>query len=419
MSVQGVNNYLLTDDVIAKEGLRLLKNSLVAAKLVNRTYEKTFAKVGDTISIKKPFRTKTANGRTLVKQPMIDQTIPLQIDNHKHFGLEITQRDRTLTLTQFSERYLKSGIAQMANDIDKSIFDKMAVQGFFTNAVAGTQIGTKDFLLAKAHQTMVGVPDDSMRRAAMNLMDMAELSDATSKLFNEKIVKESIEKGYMGGFGGYDIFESANISNYKPSAGWSGTPAIKGANQTGDKLVVDGFGTDEVKLTKGDLFTIEGVYEVNPMTRQSTGRLQVFVVTEDTADIATGETQISISPSINDGSLTVTDAEGNTVSTSAYQNVTNKPADNALLTVVGTADNAYRQSFLFHKDAVTLAMVDLELPQSATVKARVRDEESGLSMSMTGGYDIVNHTEITRIDCIWGTKVVYPELLYRMLSAKA
>lgn len=419
MSLQGVNNAFLTDDVIAKEGLRLLKNSLVAAKLVNRTYEKTFAKVGDTISIKKPFRTKTANGRTLVKQPMIDQTIPLQIDNHKHFGLEITQRDRTLTLTQFSERYLKSGIAQLANDIDKSIFDKMAVQGFFTNAIAGTQIGTKAFLMAKAHQSMVGVPDDGMRRAAMNLIDLAELSDATSKLFNEKIVKDSIEKGYMGAFGGYDIFESANISNYKPSVGWAGTPAIKGANQTGSTLVVDGFGTDGVKLKKGDMFTIAGVYEVNPMTRESTGRLQVFVITADTANIASGEVSLSISPSINDGSLTTVDAEGNTLSLSAYQNVSAKPADNALLTVVGTADTAYRQSFLFHKDAVTLAMVDLELPQSATVKARVRDEESGLSMSMTGGYDIVNHTEITRIDCIWGTKVIYPELLYRLISDEA
>lgn len=419
MSVQGVKNQFLTDDVIAKEGLRLLKNSLVAAKLVNRTYESTFAKVGDTISIKKPFRTKTADGRTLVKQPMIDQTIPLKIDNHKHFGLEVNQRDRTLSLEQFSERYLKSGIAQMANDIDKSIFDKMSAQGFFTNAVAGTQIGTKDFLLAKAHQTMVGVPDDSMRRAAINLMDAAELSDATSKLFNEKIVKDSIEKGYTGAFAGYDIFESANIGNYEVSSAWAGTPAVKGAKQVGNKITVDGFGTDGVKVKKGDLFSIAGVYEVNPMTRQTTGKLQVFVVTEDTIDIASGEVEISISPSINDGSLTVTDNEGNTLSTSAYQNVTNAPADNALLTVVGTAENAYRQSFLFHKDAVTLAMVDLELPQSATVKARVRCEDSGLSMSMTGAYDIVSHSEITRIDCIWGTKVVYPELLYRLISAKA
>lgn len=418
MSLQGVNNAFLTDDVIAKEGLRLLKNSLVAAKLVNRTYEKTFAKVGDTISIKKPFRTKTANGRTLVKQPMVDQTIPLVIDNHKHFGLEITQRDRTLTLTQFSERYLKSGIAQLGNDIDKSIFDKMAAQGFFTNAVAGTQITTKSFLLAKAHQAMVGVPDDGMRRAAMNLMDMAELSDATSKLFNEKIVKESIEKGYMGAFGGYDMFESANISNYKVGTGWTGTILIKGANQTGGTLVMDGFGANDTILKKGDIFNVAGVYEVNPMTRESTGRLQAFVVTADVT-ISGNQASVSISPSINDGSLTTVDAEGTSVSLSAYQNVSAKPADNAAVTVVGTADTAYRQSFLFHKDAVTLAMVDLELPQSATVKARVRDEESGLSMSMTGGYDITNHTEITRIDCIWGTKVVYPELLYRLISDEA
>ena len=105
MSLQGAGNVLLTDDVIAKEALRLLKNELVTAPLVYRSVEKVFGKVGDTISLKKPFRTKTASGRTLVKQPMVDVTIPFKINNHEHFGLEITQRDRTLSLQNFSERF--------------------------------------------------------------------------------------------------------------------------------------------------------------------------------------------------------------------------------------------------------------------------------------------------------------------------
>ena len=53
-------NNILTNDVIAKKALVLLKNNLVFARLVYRDYEKTFGKVGDTISLKLPFRTKSA-----------------------------------------------------------------------------------------------------------------------------------------------------------------------------------------------------------------------------------------------------------------------------------------------------------------------------------------------------------------------
>lgn len=419
MSVQGVNNRLLTDDIIAKEALRLLKNELVAAPLVYRSVEKVFGKVGDTISLKKPFRAKTASGRTLVKQPMVDVTIPFQINNHRHFGLEITQRDRTLSLQNFSERYLKSGITQLANSIDKSIFDVAAYKGFFSSVVGGSAIATKDLLVAKARQTMVGVPDDGMRRAILNPLDAADISDATSKVFNEAMVKESIQKGYMGPLAGYDVFESNNLSSYTVGAGWTGTVVVDGAGQTGASLDLKGFGTaGTALLKKGDMFTIAGVYEINPQNYTSTGKLQVFVVTAD-ANITGTTTKVatvSISPSINDGSLTTVDAEGTSISLAAYQNVSDKPADAAGITVVGTAGSTYRQNILFHRDAIGLAMVDLELPQSAVVKARVRDEDAGLSMSMTGAYDINNHTEITRVDVVWGVDVIYPELLHRLVS---
>lgn len=419
MSVQGINNRLLTDDVIIKEALRLLKNNLVAAPLVFRDLEKRFGKVGDTISLKKPFRTKTASGRTLVKQPMIDQTIPFQINNHEHFGLEVTQRDRTLSLQQFSERYLKSGITQLANKIDKSIFDVMATKGFFSSGTPGTAIGTKSFLLAGAYMGNVSVPDDGMRRGVLNLLDGAEISDATSKVFNEQMVKDSIQKGYMGPLAGFEMFQSQNLSTYAPSAGWAGTVLVQGANQSGSTIVLDGFNTAGVTLKKGDMFTIAGVYEINPQSYQSTGRLQTFVVTADATTVAgtPNYASVSISPSINDGTLTTTDSAGTSLSLSAYQNVSAKPADNAAITLVGTAGSTYRQNFLFHRDAIALAMVDLELPASAVVKSRVRDEDSGLSLSMTGAYDINNHSEITRIDAVWGTDVIYPELLHRLISA--
>ncbi|MCK4621293.1 MAG: hypothetical protein KAT62_03660 [Desulfuromonadales bacterium] len=411
MSAQGVDNRFLTDDVIIKDALVLLKNSLVAAPLVYRDLEKRFGKVGDTISLKKPFRTKTASGRTLVKQPLVDQTVPFEIDRQEHFGLEVTMRDRTLSMEQFRERYLKSGITQIANVIDRSIILKMK-NAFFSSGTPGTALTTKAFHLAKAYQGKVGVPDDGMRRGIMDMIEAAEISDAISNKYNEAMVKDALQKGYMGPLAGYDLFESANVPTHTVGT-YAGTPLTNGAGQTGATLVTDGWSSGAVTLNEGDVFTIAGVYEINPQNYQSTGRLQRFVVQAQVSD-TTGDMSISISPSINDGSLTTVDGEGNTVSLAAFQNVSAAPADGAAITVMGTSATTYTQNFLFHRDAVALAMVDLELPQTAVVKSRVRDPDSGLSLCMTGAYDIQNQTETTRIDAVWGTDLIYPELAHRV-----
>jgi len=231
------------------------------------------------------------------------------------------------------------------------------------------------------------------------------------------MVKGALQKGYMGPLAGFDLFESANIPVHVVGA-HGGTPLTNGAGQTGSSIVTDGWDTGVTGLLKeGDVITFAGVYEINPQSYQSTGRLQHFVVTADVDSDGLGNATIPVSHAINDGTLTTVDAEGNTVSLSAFQNVSAAPADGAAITVLGTADTSYRQNFLFHRDACALAMVDLELPQSATVKSRVRDPDSGLSLCMTGAYDINQQTEITRIDAVWGTHLIYPELAHRMWSA--
>lgn len=416
MSLQGEKgNSLLTDDIIVKEALRLLKNNLVAAPLVHRSLEKVFGKVGDVIRLEKPYRVKSASGRVLKKQPMVDQTVPFKINHHEHVGLEFTVRDRTLTIQAFSERYLKSGIVQIANKIDESIILE-GRKAYFSSGTPGTALNTKAFMFAKAYMNKVGIPQDGMRRAILDPIDCAEISDDIKGHFNEAMVKGAIQKGYMGPLSEFDTFESSNMWAHTVGS-YGGTPLVNGADQTEDTLTVDGFAGGST-LNVGDAFTIDGVFEINPQNYKSTGRLQHFVVTEAFTADGGGAGQVKISPSINDGTLTTVDVDGNAVSLAAYQNVTNAPADNAAITVVGNADTTYRQSLLFHRDAIALAMVDLVLPKSATVKARVRDADSGLSMSMTGAYDVNQHTEVTRIDAVWGTDMIYPDLAHRIWSSE-
>ena len=411
------NNNLLTDDVIAKEALRLLKNNLVMAKCVYRNYEKTFGKVGDTIRLKLPYRVKSASGRTLVKQPMVDQTVPFKIDYQEHVGLEYTVKDKTLDIMQFSERYLKSGMVQIANKIDRSLTMTLK-KAFHSSGTPGVRPGKYiDFATAAAKQTTYAVPDDGMRHAVIDPFTCATLSDEVTKLFKESMVETAYKKGYKGPVPNYDTYESQNLP--KHTVGNHGGTPLAGAgitngnvvNITGGTLSTTGF------LKAGDVITFDGVFGVNPQNYETTGLLQEFVVTADVNTDGSGDATINISPALNDGTATTTNQEGQSISLSAYQNVTALPAENAPTTVLGTAGATYEQNYLFHRDAIALAMIDLELPQSAVIKSRAADPETGLSLTLTGAYDINEQTEIHRIDAVYGTDLIYGELALRMWGA--
>ena len=417
MAVQ--NNNLLTDDVIAKEALRLLKNNLVAAKLVYRKYEQTFGKVGDSIRLELPFRVKAADGRTLVKQPMVDQTVPFKIDKQHHVGLEYTVKDKTLDIKNFSERYLKSGMVQIANKIDRNILLTLK-KIFHSSGTPGVRPGKFiDFANAGAKQTTYAVPSDGMRHAILDPFTCASLSDEVTKLFKESMVEQAYKKNYKGMVSDYSTYESQNLP--KHTVGDHGGTPLAGAGITNGNTVSITGGTASTTgfLVAGDVITFAGVYGVNPQNYESTGILQEFVVLADVDTDGAGAASITVSPSLNDGTATTTNPEGGTVSLAAYQNVSALPAENAPMSVLGAANTTYEQNYLFHRDAIALAMIDLELPQSATIKSRASDPETGLSLTLTGAYDINEQTEIHRIDAVYGTDAIYPELGMRMWGAAA
>ena len=415
MAVQ--NNNILTDDVIAKKALVLLKNNMVAARLVYRDYEKTFGKVGDTIRLKLPFRTKSASGRTLVKQPLVDQTIPFKINRQEHVGLEYTVKDKTLDIEQFAERYLKSGMIQMANVVDRSILLTLK-NAFHTSGTPGVRPGAFiDFANAAAKQTTYAVPDDGMRRAVIDPFTCASLSDEVTKLFKESMVEAAYKKGYKGPVSNYETYESQNLPKHTVGD-HGGTPLMAAVGTNSDTIQTDGWDVSTTGLLlTGDVFTIAGVYGVNPQSYETTGILQEFVVQADVDSDAGGLATITFSPSMNDGTLTQLNEDGDTVSLGAYQNITALPADGAPLTVLGVANTSYEQNYLFHRDAIALCVTNLELPKSAVVKERVYDPESGLSILLTQAYDINEMSEVTRIDIVWGAQLIYPELALRLWGA--
>ena len=293
-------------------------------------------------------------------------------------------------------------------------------KAFHSSGTPGVRPGAFiDFANAAAKQTTYAVPQDGMRQAVLDPFTCASLSDEVTKLFKESMVEQAYKMGYRGKVSEYDTYESQNLPKHTVGD-HGGTPLVAGTITNGDTVTTDGWTASTTGLLlAGDVITFAGVFGVNPQNYETTGLLQEFVVTEDVDSNAGGLATIKISPSLNDGTATTTNAAGDTISLKAYQNVTALPADNAPITVLGAANTTYEQNYLFHRDAIALAMIDLELPQSAVIKSRAADPETGLSLLMTAAYDINEQTEITRIDAVWGADMIYGELALRLWGAAA
>lgn len=418
-TIQGTGNALLTDDVIAKEALRLLKNNLIGARFVNRNHEAKFGaghKIGDQITIKKPFRVKSASGRTLVVQPMVDQSVTMEIDRQEHVGLRFTVNDRTLNINDFSDRYLRPAVVQLAHKVDYSIYETAIQSAFNTTGVPGNGTTYNSMIDAVASNALLGWPVDGMTKLVLNPLDAAAHAKAIILAGNDSMTKSAIERSYLGSVAGVDLFSTAQLPVHTVGP-LGGTPLVNGAAQTGASLVTDGWtAAAALRLNKGDVFTIAGVFSINPQTYQSTGQLQSFVVTAAVSSSGAGAATIPISPAINPGTLTGLDGDGNSISLAAYQNVTASPADNAAITVLGAAGTAYLQNLMMHHDAISLAVVELALPQTAVVAKRQSDADSGLSITMTGAFNVSDYEETYRLDVLWGVKNIYPELTRRVFG---
>jgi len=72
---------------------------------------------------------------------------------------------------------------------------------------------------------------------------------------------------------------------------------------------------------------------------------------------------------------------------------------------------------LLHKDAITLACVDLENPNGyGAWGGRIASKKLGISMTMARQYDISTTAFRTRIDVLFATKTVRPQLGVRVVG---
>jgi len=392
-------NTLVSSSIVTKESLLQLENQLGMAKTIYRDWENKFGKDGETLGIRKPNVFRATKARVRTNSALTESTVTLTVATQAHVSFEWSTKQMTDTIERISERYIQPAMSAIANAIDvdlyalyKSVYNQVGTPG---SAPDGYDV----FADARRRLNEEAIP---LKNRFVNLNPEAEAGvlKGLKGLFNEKLINNIIADGALGSLAGLDFYMAQNVQNHTTGLfSTSATPLVNGASQTGATLVTDGFNASSSTVKEGDVFTIAGVYAVNPKTGASTGSLRQFVVTADTTSSG-GAMTIPISPSI--------------ITSGALQTVTASPADNAALTFAGTEDTSYPINIAYHKDCFTLACRPLEIPQSVTWGAR--ESYNGLSVRAIKDYDIDEDKEVLRFDVLYGVLCQNPSFGCRIIG---
>ena len=392
-------NALLTPSLITKETLVMLENNLVAAGKVNRQFENQFVKIGSSLTVRKPNRFLVTSGPGLQIQNISEPSTSITISNQKHVDFQFTSQDLTLTIEEFSERYAKPAAAELANQLD---YDVLTNTFTFSNLVGTPGTLPANFAsIGAVGQRMdeLGAPQDG-RTLILNPAAYWSMAAGLVGLFVQSVSEPAL-KGFLANIANFMIFEDQNVQQFT-NGNYAGTGVVNGANQTGSVLVTNGWTASLTGLlTPGTVFTIDGVYQVNPKNRQSTGTIKNYTVSAASSSDSGGNATLNIFPSIT--------------TTGAYQNASAAPANLARIRIVsGTANTAYFNNIGFVRDAIGLVTVPLELPEG--VDFRAREMYKGISMRIIRAYDINNDVFPARIDILYGTTQFYDDLAVRLTN---
>jgi hypothetical protein len=391
----------LSDGDITREALRILKNANATLKSVNRQYDDRFAKDGakngGTLQIRLPNRYTVGTGRTISPQDTTELTTALVVGTQRHVPVQFFSDELTLSLDDFSDRILKPAMSVLASNISALVATAQAAA--FTNQVgtAGT-IPSSFLTFAQAGELLdwQTAPRDGNRTAMLNPTATAALADAQKGLFHSSSqIEGAFEDGIIDMMTGFNFKMDQSLPTITTGARANYTTHGTTPHTSGTAVIAIITGTGTIKA--GENFTLTGIFEVNPDTKASTGRLKVFTVASDFAGGA--------------GNITVSQ---NIYTSGPYQNISAAIPTTTALVFSGSASTGYPRNLCYHRDSTVLATADLEIPKG--VDMAYRASMDGLSLRFVRAFDVTNDNFIGRFDILVGVKVVRPEWGVQVLS---
>lgn len=405
-------NVNLTPDMITREALRILHQKLNFVGNVVRDYDDSFAqegaKIGSNLRIRLPIQYSTGTGATIATGTGADSigvSTTLQVTSQRHVPMRFTSEELTLDIEDFSKRHVEPAMAILAAKIEADVLGT-AVAGASNFVNAGTKVEFADVMNARK-KLVDNLAPNMDRTAILSTQAMVDLVTDNKSLFEDsRELSKQYKEGIMGRFASFDFYENTLVpamaahtaggtNTYDvASDGQEKTLSATDSDPNNQTLAID---TGTKVIAKGAKFTIAGIYDVHPETKETTGALKVFTVTGGDTGTATA-TSITISPAI-----IVSGPHQNCIGASGAAD----PSDGDTITFLEDA-TANSQSLLFQKGFAVFATADLVLPKGTDMASR--QVYDGISMRLVRDYSVTNDRMYTRLDVLYGFKVLRPQL---------
>lgn len=403
-------------DKVSKDTVRLFKNNTVFASKVNRQFDKEFAassgKIGYTLRVRQPNKFTVNTGATFSATDIADPVSTITVQGQKHVDFLLTYADLTMNTDEMTKRYVAPAMNHLAAQADLEGFQlyRKIANMVGTPGTQPTSANTAQLLMqANAKITNQGAPTND-RHLIVSPNLQVSMIDGMKGLFNsQQIIGDQFKKGaFASGILGYDdISATQSVATHTVGA-LGGTPQVNsaqgaatGAAYQSGTLSIKGASNSITGWVKaGDVVTIDGVYDVNPLTKATLSNLKQFVILADANSDGSGIVATTISPAIVYGG--------------PYQTCSAQAANSAAITIMsGTTGQASEQALAFHGDALTFVMAELDMPTSGVIAAS-RMSVDDYSFRMVAYYNGDNDQIRVRIDGLWGWAALRPEWANRL-----
>lgn len=402
----------LSDGDITRKALQILHNNLVFVKTINREYDNRFArsgaKNGGSLLIREPNQFTVRTGATIDTQDVTESTQTLTVATQKGVDINFSSVELTLSLDDFADRILKPAMTRLAAEVDKTVIAACYPYVYnHTHTAFGTAPVLTDVLKARKKLQRSLTPTND-RYAMVDASAANAIIGAGSAIFNPASeISRQYDQGLIGQVYGFKFYESEMTPTHTNGSRTDATPVVDTSTtalESGNNEIDMTAFASSTTFAAGDVFTIAGVYAVNPETKVTYDSLMQFSVIEAaTATSTTMTATVSPTP----------------VTSGAKQNCAVVVASAAAVVNLtdggsGAASTGYVNSLFYHKDAFTFVTADLELPQGVDFASRKVID--GISLRLVRQYDIVNDKFPCRIDVLFGQKALRPEWACRVSS---
>lgn len=359
-------NTFIHPQTVANEALMVLEANLAMAGLVHRDYSPEFAKVGDTITIRKPasFIAKNFTGE-VAAQDVSEGSTDVKLDRFRDVSVYVSARELTLDIRDFSAQIVAPAMRAIAQAVDRDIFAAGVENAGYTVAATANPTNLADIAGIARRMDIRKVPS-AQRRLVLHPTHKYSyaLTDNLSKV-SYAGDSQTLRESELGGIYGLQTFMSQNAPDTAAATPGTATAYKVTGTAGAEKVALSGVAAAAGTVKAGDAFIVDGyLYRFAADATASSGAV---------AEVAINE---PLHKTLN----------------AADAMVISKP-----------------HSLAFHRNGIALVTRQLELPMGAANAAIA--SANGIAVRVVYDYDATYKRDMISFDVLYGIRALDRDMI--------